>query len=285
MNKKIVCKIKGGFANQCIQFVFAKTMAKKTNRELYLDLSDYKFGGVIQKIKGNTKQELFDYLSEQPAFNFSFFLEAFNCFGFVFSDGDPISDIINCDSSLIYLNGYWHQDEYIDELDFSIIFELEREISKRISPSCMSLLEKIKSFSDSVSIHVRRGDYLEGKHKEIYGVCSIDYFIKSFEFICSKIDSMPEVFIFTDDPGWIDDKFNAICRYHLVSGPTSLIDDFVLMMSCKHNIISNSSFSWLSAMLNTQGLSIKIAPKAWFKSTKMRGLSTRYFHTIETELE
>lgn len=285
MNKKIICKIKGGFANQCIQFIFSNSVAKKTNRELFLDLSDYKMGGIFQIIKKNTKQDVFDYFYTQPNCNHFFFLEVFNKFDFVFSDGRPVSDIINCESDCIYLNGYWHQSEYVDEFDFSVLSHLEGEIVKRLSSSSYSWLEKIKSSSNSVSIHVRRGDYLVGKHKDIYGVCPLNYFTRSFDLICEKIKSIPEVFIFTDDPNWIDDKFSAIGKYHLVSGHTSLIDDFILMMSCKHNIISNSSFSWLSATLNTQNSSIKVAPRSWFKSSEMLGLSTKNFHTIDTELE
>ena len=120
----------------------------------------------------------------------------------------------------------------------------------------------------SVCIHIRRGDYVEDIiTNQFHGVCNLDYYYRSIEYIASKIKN-PYFFVFSDDPLWV--KQNLILKY-----PCDYIDqnfgkkdyeDMRVISKCKHNIIANSSFSWWGAWLNINPNKIVIAPKNWFKS-------------------
>jgi len=63
---------------------------------------------------------------------------------------------------------------------------------------------------NSVSIHLRRGDFLTNpRAKKLHGVCSMAYYKKSINFIMQKVKN-PHFFIFSDDIEWARSNFNFI---------------------------------------------------------------------------
>lgn len=68
------------------------------------------------------------------------------------------------------------------------------------------LLNSIKMES-SVSIHVRRGDYLFGQYRDIYSnICTLAYYQKAVDK-CKGILESPRFFVFSDDIEWARDVF------------------------------------------------------------------------------
>lgn len=117
---------------------------------------------------------------------------------------------------------------------------------------------------NSVSVHVRRGDYLEsGIHG---GLVDIKYYSEAVDVILQRTTN-PHFFIFSDDPEWVKENLEKI-----IEAPVTIIDwnkgrdsfiDMQLMSSCHHHIIPNSSFSWWGAYLSPYKGKIVIAPKYW----------------------
>jgi Glycosyl transferase family 11. len=118
----------------------------------------------------------------------------------------------------------------------------------------------------SVSIHIRRGDYLSEQYANGFaGVCSPEYYEDAINYIKKNVDS-PYFYVFTDDKEWVSKNFkleNATYINHN-TGKDSW-QDMYLMSQCKHNIIANSSFSWWGAWLNDNSEKIVIAPKKWWR--------------------
>ena len=131
---------------------------------------------------------------------------------------------------------------------YSKTIELEKEIKK----------------SESISIHVRRGDYLS--NADIYYICDETYYLNSIKNICKKVNN-PTLYIFSDEPNWFGNHVKTDYKTVYVShnkGSNSY-EDIYLMSLCQHHIIANSSFSWWGAWLNPNPNKIVIAPKRWFK--------------------
>ncbi|MDD3060131.1 MAG: alpha-1,2-fucosyltransferase, partial [Sulfurimonas sp.] len=129
----------------------------------------------------------------------------------------------------------------------------------------IKLKEEIQS-SNSVSLHVRRGDYVSNKNATSYhGVSSLDYYYNAIETISKKI-SNPILYIFSDDIPWV--RENLIVSLPIVfienTNTDRPFEDIYLMSLCKHNIIANSTFSWWGAYLNSNLEKNVIAPKKWF---------------------
>lgn len=135
--------------------------------------------------------------------------------------------------------------------------EIEGEANK-------NLIQEMLSY-DSVAIHVRKGkDYTA---LDWYSnTCEVDYYRKAVEYMKSHLEN-PRFYVFADNPEWVKVNFTDF-EYTLVEGnPTSGWGshfDMQLMSLCKHNIISNSTYSWWGAFLNQTDNKIVIGPKYWF---------------------
>lgn len=126
-------------------------------------------------------------------------------------------------------------------------------------------LEQEMKACESVAIHVRKGnDYMQRIWYQ--NTCPMDYYKKAIDLITNKVDT-PKFYVFTDNPDWVRENFKDI-EYTLVEGnpPSGWGShfDMQLMSVCKHNIISNSTYSWWGAFLNTHPQKIVVGPKIWF---------------------
>jgi hypothetical protein len=277
---KVICKIQGGFANQCLQYLFASTLAEKTNRQLILDISDYSFFSLFQKLKRNSVQKLFVGFKSEPLIRFS--KDTF--LPLSFSDEASVEELLAFQGKDIYLNGYWHSAEYIEFIDVDIKKRLYNKVLSHSSIQIEPILEQIFQAKTSISIHVRRGDYLKGKYKYIYGTCPISYYEASINSLPDHIKADCNVFVFSDDVKWVKENFTFLNAYYISANGTFL-DDFILMMSCSVNIIANSSFSWLASQLNTKKGAVKISPSQWFKDKERSSLPLDSFSVIKNTLE
>lgn len=110
------------------------------------------------------------------------------------------------------------------------------------------LIEKEIEGCESVAIHVRKGkDYQSRIWYQ--NTCSMEYYRKAVALMKKKLKN-PRFYVFTDNTEWVNENFQGI-DYTLVNGnPADGYGshfDMQLMSLCKHNIISNSTYSWWSA--------------------------------------
>jgi len=112
-----------------------------------------------------------------------------------------------------------------------------------------------------VTVHVRRGDYLNFPH--IHTPCGLDYYKNTLSIMKEKVGDFRPIFV-SDDKKWCIETFSDLD--FLISPFDDEIDDMILMSSCDHNIIANSSFSWWGAYLNNNYNKVVVGPKKWFGS-------------------
>ena len=126
-------------------------------------------------------------------------------------------------------------------------------------------LEKEMQGCESVAIHVRKGDdYLQRIWYQ--NTCPVEYYRNAVAEMKSRI-KYPRFYVFTDNTDWVRKYFTEF-DYKLVEGNPvygwGSHFDMQLMSRCKHNIISNSTYSWWGAYLNANKNKIVICPNIWF---------------------
>jgi glycosyltransferase involved in cell wall biosynthesis len=140
---------------------------------------------------------------------------------------------------------------------FRYFQEFEAEIKELFAPSNSTTDQLLNKYDakNSVSLHVRRGDYL--RLSEYHNNLSLQYYLNALD--CFKNH---KILVFSDDIDWCKANFRGD-RFTFVEGQTEL-EDLYLMSLCAHNIIANSTFSWWGAMLNRNSNRQVICPDKWF---------------------
>ncbi len=262
----IITKIKGGLGNQLFQYATGRAVASHHKLPLKLDLTWFETNKLhngyrldqlaiqaevateneIIKLKGENNI-LFSALRKVGLFKRkSYFKEKRSSY----FDGGVFKN------KFLYLNGYWQNELYFSNIRELLLGELSPINS--MNDLGYVYLESIEK-SNSVSLHVRRGDYLNLKN---IGVLGVDYYTKAVDYIRQNVES-PTFYIFSDDLEWCKDSLGFLDDCIYVDRTQNEIEDLKLMSFCRHNIIANSSFSWWGAWLNQNPNKIVIAPKGW----------------------
>lgn len=123
--------------------------------------------------------------------------------------------------------------------------------------------------SNSVMVHVRRGDYMLEPHKSYHGTLTYDnYYKAALDYIRERVQDA-RFFFFSDEPQWVRDNFYtdfSLGAWQVVE-TGSVEADLYLMSYCKHAIIANSSFSFWGAFLGADKTGGYVAaPKNWFQA-------------------
>ena len=279
-SKMVISHIKAGFGNQLFQYATGYAMAKRIGATYKLDLSHYtgkrlsqfKLGFLNLTIEEASPDEIALLKNEEPA---PFLFKGLNKFGLSsrYRKASHINEtfgfqvdhrILNRKKSS-YLFGWCTVLAYFDNVkaDLQSLFTMKGSFSSQ----AQKYLQKIQD-SESVALHIRRGDYVELDH--FFKVLDIAYYEEARDLMVKKL-SKPRFFIFSNDLEWVKQELSSwkvslefvdlnFDGAYIGQGD---IEEFFLMKECKHFIIANSSFSWWPAYLKPGNKEV-ISPKVWY---------------------
>lgn len=162
------------------------------------------------------------------------------------------------DMDNVYLYGFWNCERYYEDILPLLRQKIRFPKSKDIrNVECMDKMLQ----EESVSIHLRRKDYLTvADGKRYMGICTDEYYKSAMEYLETKLTN-PVYYIFSDDVEYAREHFKNE-NMHIVDWNTekSSMYDMKLMSCCKHNICANSTFSMWGARLNPNPDKIMIRP-------------------------
>lgn len=268
-----IVKMQGGLGNQMFQYAFAKALEMK-GHEVFLDISLYEKkverNGINYVHNGFELEELFDIEYKKAAkddikklgtlansfihrLRRKYLTKKTHYIDKVFKYTPNVLE----NSKDCYLDGYWQTEKYFktfsDEIESTFTFK--KNLSEKTK-------ESLKHISKSASIHVRRGDYLNGS---LHDVCTKKYFNSAIDYAINEC-KIQQLFVFSNDLEWcktnLDTKNLKVIFVDWNTGENSW-QDMYMMSQCTVNIISNSSFSWWAAWLNNNKEKTIIAPQFW----------------------
>ena len=212
-------------------------------------------------------------------------------------------DVLNRDD--IYLEGYWQTEKYFQSVTEQVwsVYDIDRLLSYVRSMESTNnsgvagtdtrhiddYLQEITS-GESVSVHIRRGDYLTPENQALFGnICTEAYYHEAMGQMKKKYPDC-RFYLFTNDKDWAKDIAGSFLAQDVtvVELPEDSYRDygeFVLMSRCKHNILANSSFSWWASYLNPNPDKTVYAPDRWLNGWDCRDFYREDMITIQSHAD
>jgi len=259
----IVVRLSSGIGNQLFQYAFAVYLRDYYGDVVYLEKSSFKYRTAHRRCS-------IDMISELPVISdwriYTNYPKPICILSKALFDINPFVKCITdsnltypFNNKLLYFDGFWQTDFFITQVkNFKSYFQ-----PKETMPAFLvEYLEDIRH-SDSISMHVRRGDYFSDEFRDRYGVCNEDYYQRALDLMMETVDNR-KLFVFSDDLDWVKNHLTLPDDTVLIRNEEVYPYWYIYLMSfCKDNIISNSSFGWWGAFLNENGCKKVIAPKTW----------------------
>ncbi|MBU3583787.1 alpha-1,2-fucosyltransferase [Polynucleobacter sp. 15G-AUS-farblos] len=275
--------LQGGLGNQMFQYAIARALSLHYNADFTLDCSWFN-----KLEKGVTPRKLeLPLLNIDPALfknsgklttkkKFRFLIQQYLPFGPIIQrqvnayDFDKeIFNLKNINRRDLYLFGYWQSYRYFSHIRSLLQLEFT---ARELLPQAYKQYESKILTSESVMVHVRRGDYVNSPSaSHFHGALDLDYYQTALKDILS-IHPNAHFFIFSDDLDWAKlalPQDLSMTYIENLSPDNSTIHELELMTSCKHHIIANSSFSWWGAWLRKNNVGKIYSPNRWISDRSL----------------
>lgn len=256
----ITVNIKGGLGNQMFQYACARALSLRNNDRLRLVRTEK--SGDTGRLFALTRFNIHGEIGHLKQVGFWLRLRSLlsqKVLRRFYIGFEPHLMSLRGD---VYLDGYFQSEKYFEK-EARIIRD-ELTLKDPLSSEALRSQKEISEEDVSVSLHVRRGDYIN--HPEFGGITNREYYSRAI-LETQQLLGTPKFFVFSDDIDWCRENLSLSEGSVYVSNKNLTdYEEMVLMSSCKHHIIANSTFSWWAAWLNRDPHKIVIAPKHWSKT-------------------
>jgi hypothetical protein len=275
--------LQGGLGNQMFQYAIARALSMHYKTDLALDYSwfnDLEKGVTPRKLELpllNIDQALFEdggKLTTKKKFRFA--IQQYLPYGPIiqrqinaYDFNQEIFNLKNISRKDLYLFGYWQSYRYFSHI--RSLLQLEFTAREKLPPAYKKYESEILT-SESVMVHVRRGDYVHSPSaSHFHGALDLDYYQTAFKHLLSSHPNA-HFFIFSDDLDWAKSALPqdlSMTYIENLSPDNSTVHELGLMTSCKHHVIANSSFSWWGAWLRKSITGNIYAPNRWINDRSL----------------
>ncbi len=285
----IIVEVTGGLGNQMFQYALYRKL-QLSGKDVKLDLSFYHTKQTLRKFELGifklpleiaSRSEicrLKGYTSDASRLEKAFTTRVNRHTHLYAEDLDAGFQNAVLEMDDVYLSGYWQNELYFKDIRKQILEDFR--FPKLLTKQYPELLQKMWT-ENSVSIHVRRGDYLDPVNSRLYcGICTVDYYQRAIRYMQEHMQD-PEFYFFTDDPQWVKQNLyqnGMTVVEHQKTDPDYA--DMFLMSQCKGHIIANSTFSWWGAWLDSKEERVVVSPTKWLNNHEVMEIICNGWITI-----
>lgn len=260
-------KMTGGLGNQMFIYAFYLGM-KHLYPRVRIDLSDmahYKahYGYELHRVFNLPNDEFCTWQPLKKVVEFLFFKK-------IYEKKQSQTDLRAYTKKylwpLLYFKGFYQSERYFASIKDEVRAAFSFDTSKA-SPATRSLMSRIEADPSAVSLHVRRGDYLQPGVWENTGcVCQLPYYENAVGEMKKRVPDA-HWYVFSDDIEWVRQNLQLDnAEYVDFNRDEDSWQDMLLMSRCSHHIICNSTFSWWGAWLGHNPDKVVLVPEKWFNT-------------------
>ena len=111
-----------------------------------------------------------------------------------------------------YLDGYWQSEKYFDAIKDQI--RADFTLKQPLSAEDQMLADEMNANPRSVSVHIRRGDYVSDyRIISRHYICTPDYYAETMQWMKEKLGKGVVFYIFSDDPDWCRNRNGISIRF------------------------------------------------------------------------
>jgi Glycosyl transferase family 11 len=273
----IATTLVGGLGNQLFQYAAGRTLALRFGTDLLLDLSllrgpqsalatprRFELGCFDLDATTVDRVDSWEELRGSPGIRLraaSRLRRARACFTVLRQRGFDFEPAFFDAPDGTHLVGFWQSERYfVDHAE-----QVRRDLAlPEPLPAAAPLLERV-GHGLSVSLHVRRGDYVhDAVTRRVHGVLSDAYYRRALDRIAERAGADLDVYAFSDEPAHCREHFDIGVPFTTVDlGETPAYEELRVMSACRHHVVANSSFSWWGAWLDPRPDAIVVAPSRW----------------------
>ena len=243
----IIVRLRGGLGNQLFQYATGRALALRSDTEMRLDRTQYTKSSIrsywldhfnirasaatpkdLQRVRFPS-QHLWSKIVGLWRRDIRYVHEQRLAFD---------HNILELNDS-VYLDGYWQTERYFSSIREVLLDELS--LNERLDPGTVRYLDQIRSCCNAVSLHVRRGDFVnEAENRRIHDVCVPDYFSRCLNLLAERFDRF-HIFVFSDDIEWVKANLRIDTPVTFLERNQNSKDyqDLALMCNCDHHITAN----------------------------------------------
>lgn len=281
----ITTKLQGGLGNQMFQYSLGRAVAKRLGTDFQLDVSTYHnlvsgdtprayalgvfnvvehFAPIVlwsrfyKSIPARAWRKLLRMtkLYREPVPRINVFRES----GYSFDERVFSVAVDTC------FEGFWQSERYFS--DVADLIRRDFSLKSGWSAPAAKLATSMANDNHSVSLHVRRSDYVTNKAAAtMIGTCSPEYYAEAIALIRQHV-AAPRFYVFSDDITWVKANLQLGADVNYVSElGIPDCEELMLMSMCHYHVVANSSFSWWGAWLDAKPNKLVVAPARWFADT------------------